>query len=202
MKSGAKNPVVRNIGRDLPGIFLKQGEYYVSSREPAMVWTVLGSCVTVTMHCPVLKIGGITHSLLPYPFPGTSVPSGQSGRYVNSSVRLLLKKLICRGVSKSNLEVKVFGGGNLLPGKSSTPLNRLINIGRLNVETALMVIQELGLQVTATDVGGNHGRRLMFYPHRGDAWVKKVVPGMTRARALRPVTGIADGPPEKMALVG
>ncbi|MEW6080036.1 MAG: chemotaxis protein CheD [Thermodesulfobacteriota bacterium] len=162
---------------DLPGpaIFLKQGEYYISGAGPALVRTVLGSCVTVTMHCPVQKIGGMTHSLLPYPLPGTVAPRGQHGRFVDASVRYVFDRMMSLGISKDTLEVKVFGGGQLLTSLSGRSSDMEITIGRRNVETALNVIRELGLSVTATDVGGNLGRTLIFYPYLGDVWVKKIV---------------------------
>ncbi|MFP4446111.1 MAG: chemotaxis protein CheD [Desulfosudaceae bacterium] len=155
-------------------IYLKQGEYYISDGGPAQVRTVLGSCVTVTMHCPIMKIGALTHSLLPYPLPNTTLLERDKGRYVNSSITYIFEKLIARGVSRSRLEVKIFGGGQMMlpvPGKE---IHAKLNIGRRNVETALKIIQQLGLNITATDVGGHHGRKLLFFPQRGDVWVKKI----------------------------
>ena len=155
-------------------IYLKQGEYYISDGGPAQVRTVLGSCVTVTMHCPVLKIGGLTHSLLPYPLSDVTVPDRDKGRYVNSSITHVFEKMISRGVSRSRLEVKIFGGGQMMlpvPGKE---IHAKLNIGRRNVETALKIIQQLGLNIIATDVGGHNGRKLLFFPQRGDVWVKKI----------------------------
>ncbi|MFO8048929.1 MAG: chemotaxis protein CheD [Desulfosudaceae bacterium] len=155
-------------------IYLKQGEFFVSNAGEAQVRTVLGSCVTVTMHCPVLQIGGITHSLLPFPLPNTKVMPHDKGRYVDSSVNHIFEKLIGRGCSRSRLEVKIFGGSQMLLPVPGKPVYEKLNIGRRNVETALKVIQQLGLNITATDVGGNHGRKLLFFPHRGDVWVKKI----------------------------
>src|SRR6056297_1710107 len=142
-----------------PVIYLKQGEYYLSEDGPALVRTILGSCVTVTMHCPVAKIGGITHSLLPYPLHGTRVPPGHKGRFVDSSIYQVFSRLTAIGAHKSKLEIKIFGGGHMLLQDPVRQVRNDINIGRKNVETALKTIQELGLNVTATDVGGNWGRK-------------------------------------------
>ncbi|MFP4445594.1 MAG: chemotaxis protein CheD [Desulfosudaceae bacterium] len=157
-----------------PSVYLKQGECYISDGGPAQARTVLGSCVTVTMHCPVLQIGGITHSLLPFPPPGTRIPPGHRGRFVVSSVHYVYEQLVTRGVRKNRLEVKIFGGGQMFLPVIGKEMQEKLNIGRRNVETALKTIQELGLTVTATDVGGNLGRKLLFFPHRGDVWVKKI----------------------------
>lgn len=157
-----------------PNIYLKQGEYYISDGRPAQVRTVLGSCVTVTMHCPILKIGAITHALLPFPLPGSEVLPNHWYRYVDSSIRQVFKKVMMKKVDKRQLEVKIFGGAHMLLPESKKPERKELNIGRRNVETALKTIQELGLNVTATDVGGPQGRKLLFFPHRGDVWVKKI----------------------------
>lgn len=160
---------------DCPVLFLNQGEFYISGDKPVAVRTILGSCVTVTMHCPVTEIGAITHSLLPYPLPGTRVGPGHQGRFVVSSVNYIFDRLMLLGVKRSSLEVKVFGGGRMLLHPEGMPLGKEINIGRRNAETALKVIGELGLKITATDVGGTWGRRLMFFPQQGDVWIKKIL---------------------------
>lgn len=168
-----------------PSVYLKQGECYISDGNPAQARTVLGSCVTVTMHCPVLKIGGITHSLLPFPLPGNRIPPGHRGRFVVSSVHYIHEQLVARGVHQNRLEVKIFGGGQMFLPVAGKAVQEKLNIGRRNVETALKTIQELGLTITATDVGGTLGRKLLFFPHRGDVWVKKInrssIPGDGRS---------------------
>ncbi len=50
--------------KDLPLVYLKPGEMHFSA-EPAVVVTVLGSCLSVTMFCRRRKLGGICHGLLP-----------------------------------------------------------------------------------------------------------------------------------------
>ncbi len=180
MKSGCDPRPEWKLDTEFPLLFLNQGDYYISGHEPVTVRTILGSCVTVTMYCPVTRIGGITHSLLPYPLPGTKIGRGHHGRFVNSSVKYVFEKMLARGVNPRKLEVKVFGGGQMLLSPSNMPLSKEINIGRRNVETALKVVSELGLKITATDVGGNWGRKLMFFPHRGDVWVKKIIRKFTQ----------------------
>lgn len=155
-------------------VYLKQGEYYISDGGPVQVRTVLGSCVTVTLFCPVLNIGGITHSLLPFPFPGACHTAETTGRYVDSSIRHVFGRMAAKGVSFRTMEVKIFGGSQMFSQAPSKPVQNGLNIGRRNVETALKIIQELGLNITATDVGGIHGRKLVFFPHRGDVWIKKI----------------------------
>jgi chemotaxis protein CheD len=171
-------------GTDCPVLFLKQGEYYISDKGPMLIRTILGSSVAVTMHCPVLKIGGITHSLLPFPLPGASIPEDHIGRFVNLSVRHVLERMLSLGAGKDTMEIKVFGGGQLLTRLTGSSSGIEISIGRRNVETALKVIGELGLHVVTTDVGGNWGRKLIFYAHRGDVLIKKIVRNVIQVEDL------------------
>lgn len=169
---------------NIASVYLKQGECYISSiNELVQVKTVLGSCVTITMHCPILKIGGITHSLLPFPLNGAPAPPDQVGRYVNTSVKYIFERLSMMGGIKKNLQVKIFGGAQMFWADPEKPPKKALNIGRRNVETALETIDKLGLTITATNVGGRQGRKLLFFPHQGDVWVKKI------NRILRPPGG-------------
>ncbi len=182
MKSG---PEIRCRPEEITNctnVYLKQGEYYISDGGPAQVRTVLGSCVAVTMHCPILKIGAITHSLLPFPLPGSEILPDHLYRYADSSIRQVFEKLMVKKVDKHRLEVKIFGGAQMLLQDSSKPGRKELNIGRRNVETALKTIHELGLRVAATDVGGSQGRKLLFFPHRGDVWVKKISRSVNQMR--------------------
>lgn len=174
MESGLETDLKNAGNPDWPNVYLKQGEYFVSDGGPVQVRTVLGSCVTVTMFCPVLNIGCMTHSLLPFPLPGVRKDIEQTGRYVNLIIRHVFGKMIALGVSPRTMEVKIFGGGQMFLPAPGKPVQTTLNIGRRNVETALKTIQELNLNITATDVGGTQGRKLLFFAHRGDVWVKKI----------------------------
>lgn len=154
-------------------IFLKQGQHFVSNGKPARVKAVLGSCLSVTMHCPIMKMGGITHSILPFPIPGSRSATEHRGRFVILSVRDLLDRMLSLGAIKNSLEVSVFGGGQMLLHDPAKRVLKPLDIGRKNVETAFKSIRELGLSVTDTDVGGLLGRKIIFFPQSGDVQVEK-----------------------------
>ena len=42
------------------------GEYFVS-REPMVVYTVLGSCISACVRDPIAGVGGMNHFMLPAP---------------------------------------------------------------------------------------------------------------------------------------
>jgi chemotaxis protein CheD len=77
------------------------------------------------------------------------------------------------GVNPAQLEVKMFGGADLLPYSES----RFISVGRRNVEIAREVLLAEGLTLLAEDVGGGRGRKIIFHTHTGDVWRKHLERG-------------------------
>ncbi len=150
----------------LPKIFLKPGELHFSV-HPTIVATVLGSCVSVTMCCPARGIGAICHALLP-----EESTSGDPGRYVDSAVRALLEHYSRHGISSCEIEVKLFGGADVLPTGGIDRCDR--SVGSQNVDAALRIIAEKQLLLRASDVGGSSGRRLLFNSSTGEVLMKRL----------------------------
>ena len=88
-------------------VYLEPGDFYIG-RRPAVVQTVLGSCVAITMHSPQLRYGAICHALLP-------TGSGHSaGDHVDEAVVIIYKKMLALGARQDELVVKLFGGSRVL----------------------------------------------------------------------------------------
>ncbi len=136
--------------------------------SPTAVHTVLGSCVAVTLHCPVRKIGGLFHALLPrasdYP---RDDPARNAYKYVDSAIHAVLGSLDRLGVRRQGLEAKVFGG-------SCGTMDDGIGVGRRNAEMAFETLERNRMHVKAADVGGSRGRKILFMTHTGDVYVKKL----------------------------
>ncbi|EMG37267.1 chemotaxis protein [Desulfocurvibacter africanus PCS] len=136
--------------------------------EPTTVQTVLGSCVSVTFHCPVRHIGGIFHALLPraadYPRDN---PASTPYKYVDTAILAVLDGLEKQGVRRQGLEAKVFGGSCGNQDQSS-------GVGLRNVEVAFETLERCRVRVKAADVGGRRGRKLLFMSHAGDVYVKRL----------------------------
>jgi chemotaxis protein CheD len=148
----------------LPSVYLHPGQIFVTI-EPATVTTILGSCVSVCLWDPALGIGGINHYLLP-----TGIAVGSNGmRYGNIAIERLLEKLVRAGTEVRNLKAKVFGGACVLAamrGKGEA------HLGSKNVEIAKKSLADIGIPLITSDVGGDRGRKLIFHPYDGTAFVK------------------------------
>jgi chemotaxis protein CheD len=155
------------VETNLPEVFLLPGEVCLA-RKPAVIRTILGSCVGITFWSARLGAGALCHALLPR-CPnaskiGTKVADGY--RYVDFAVRDLARRFGKLGVQRSELQVKVFGGADVLP--VSDPEAQRATIGRQNCETALEALRAEGFEVTASSLGGTSGRSIQFFTATGE----------------------------------
>lgn len=150
-----------------PYIYLKPGEAFFSA-EPALVTTVLGSCISILMYCKRLSAGGICHALLPRNADGEN-----ELRYVDSSARRMVKIMEHFGASPAELEVKLFGGASIFVPRERHK-RKIWNVGEQNAKAALDAVRELGLKLTASDLGGAGGRRIYFHTHTNRVLVKRL----------------------------
>ncbi|MDE2579875.1 MAG: chemotaxis protein CheD [Hyphomicrobiales bacterium] len=138
-----------------------QGEFGVSADPMASFVTVLGSCVAVCLRDPVVGVGGMNHFLL----PGEAAGADSALRYGAHLMELLINDLMKAGADRRRLEAKAFGGGRI---------NRtLSDIGAKNAAFARQYLENEGLRLVASDLGGDEGRRLQYWPTTGRALVSR-----------------------------
>ena len=152
--------------KSVPNVYLKPGELCIAS-EPAIISTVLGSCISVTLFCPRLKMGAMCHAQLPENGGASTDPD--AFRFVDHALFYMLEQFACLGVERGEMEVKLFGGSDVLPsgGNAAT-------VGARNVEKALEIIEAKRLRLLANDVGGQRGRKIFFHAHTGEILLKRI----------------------------
>jgi len=156
------------VTRDPGGIHVQPGELYLA-RNPAILQTILGSCVSVTFWSERLGVGALCHGVLPRSPPGVSAPEGH--RYVDFVVRYLAGQFDGLRVSRRELQIKLFGGADVLPLLADR--NGRPTIGALNSRAALEVLEEERLVVAASDLGGVRGRTIRFDTRTGEVLVQR-----------------------------
>lgn len=149
----------------LPHVFLKPGELFIS-RDPAIVTTVLGSCVSITFFAPAARLGAMCHVMLP------SGPMIDGYRFLDSTLGYMVEQISGMGIPLAACEVKIFGGADVLLPRDLQG-NRM-SIGQQNIQEALCRLDALGIVPKASDIGGRLGRKLLFNSHTGDVFLKKV----------------------------
>lgn len=177
---------MRKTASEMPDVNIQPGELFVA-RTPTILRTILGSCVSVTFWSPRLGAGALCHGVLPsapgvWP-QGSSLADGH--RYVDFSIRYLIQKLESLGARRDELEVKVFGGADVLPLLSERADRP--TVGSLNCKRAVDVLAEEGFSVAASDLGGTRGRRIHFNTATGVVLVYRLE--AWNAVSGRPVSG-------------
>lgn len=157
----------------LPVFFLKPGEVHIDDR-PGIVTTVLGSCVSVTMFHKKRAVGAICHGLMPE-WDGKR-PRGRGNddglKYVDYAISYMTDYFRSLGIDVRDVEVKLFGGADMFPVREGDL--KYLSVGKKNVMVAISTVKREGMNVHVRDVGGTQGRKLHFYTHTGDVFLKKL----------------------------
>ncbi|MGE4267295.1 MAG: chemotaxis protein CheD [Deferribacterales bacterium] len=147
-------------------VYLKPGEIYFSD-VPAVVNTVLGSCVSVTMYAPRLRAGIISHCVLPTALG--SIRRGEDAmKYVDCALLYMHKKMTSTGADKRETEVKMFGGSTMFGIENGEN-----SIGTKNVSASVSLLRGLGYCIVKSDTGGNFTRNLSFNVGSGVVNIKR-----------------------------
>jgi chemotaxis protein CheD len=159
-------------------IYVQPGESHLVLR-PTLMRTVLGSCVGITFLAPRLGIGALCHPMLPSSPSGPQAISLRTGRrYVDFAIREMASQLDSLGVARSEAEVKLFGGGDvLIVGEGS----ERPTVGELNREAAFKVLEEEGFAVCGCRLGGNSGVHIQFSTATGEVLVRRLDSGSAQA---------------------
>jgi len=163
--------------KDLPVTYLKPAEMHVTDK-PSVVRTILGSCLAVTMFNQRLGFSAICHALLPSPDSqdADNHEPFNKNRYVESVLPEMIRKMREQGIEPNEIEVKVFGGADLMSSPEERKSHR--PVGKLNVALALQILETQGFQVSVKDVGGTVGRKIFFYTHSGEVLLKRLKSGI------------------------
>ncbi|MFH1914365.1 MAG: chemotaxis protein CheD [Pseudomonadota bacterium] len=163
---------MRKVGQELPKVFLQTGDCFFGV-APTLITTVLGSCVAVTMHVPKMGIGAICHAFLPDSSAGKRGGNEpQICRFVDTALQNMLESMDKVGVPRRDLVLKLFGGSSGIAVRGMEYSS--YDIGRRNVEMARKLLRFARLELTAQDVGGNQGRKLLFNTRSGEVWIKRL----------------------------
>ncbi|WP_298832543.1 chemoreceptor glutamine deamidase CheD [uncultured Piscinibacter sp.] len=167
------------------------GEYFVHD-EDILVMTTLGSCIAACLWDRNARIGGMNHFMLPESGGGML----DSGRYGSYAMELLINELLKRGATRTTLEAKVFGGGQVISGMNT------MNVGERNTSFVLDYLKTERIPVVSKDVMDAYPRKVCFLPHCGKAMVKRLSPANPEAlvaqdraaaqKAVPPASGAAS----------
>ncbi|WP_417821006.1 chemoreceptor glutamine deamidase CheD [Terasakiella sp.] len=140
------------------------GAHYVTTSKDEMIVTTLGSCVSACIRDSELGIGGINHFMLPESDTGNWGGVSASMRYGNYAMEVLINDILRMGGARNRLEIKLFGGANVMNSQNL--------IGTKNVEFVETYLRIEHMAVSAQHLGGEQGRRIIYFPETGKVKMK------------------------------
>lgn len=138
-----------------------QGEYRVTTDAGVVFSTVLGSCIAACIYDAENGVGGMNHFLL-----ANANGNGVSARYGIHAMELLINGIMKKGAQRKNLKAKVFGGAKMSA--------NLSDIGASNAHFVQHFLQDEGIPVISSSVGGTSARRVRFHAVSGSAQQTRV----------------------------
>ena len=108
----------------------------------------------------------MVHYLLPQAPDGAE---DTSRRYGDTGIRELIENLRAQGARPCRLVAKIFGGASVVGNPHPETA-----VGQKNIDLARRLLDAENVPIVAEDVGECRGRRVVFHPDTGAAWVRKV----------------------------
>jgi len=136
-----------------------------ASRAPAIIRTVLGSCIAVCLRDPLSQVGGMNHFML----PNGSMGEANSTRYGIHAMELLINECMRLGADRRRMEAKVFGGGHVLKMRETDD-----NVPQSNIRFALSFLETERIPIVSQDMGGYAAREIYFYTDTGRTRLRRL----------------------------
>jgi chemotaxis protein CheD len=159
----AGNKRVFDDAEQIEVVKIFSGDWYVTQNNE-MLATILGSCVAACVRDPVAGVGGMNHFLLPGN-ESTALLS-DAARYGVFAMESLINGVLKGGGHRDRLEIKVFGGGNVI--------NNSARIGSKNAAFIRTFLQREGLRIASEDLEGDLPRRVHYWPLTGRVMMRKL----------------------------
>lgn len=165
-------------------VILDPGEWH-ASREPLMISTLLGSCVAACLYDPVARVFGMNHFMLSNRRYAKEMPvcASDAGRYGINAMELLINGMLKLGARKTYIKAKAFGGGSIIPMTQSD--GNFFCVGDVNARFIREFLDNEGIPLLTSDLGGERGRVVHFSGIDFSAYVRKIVTDRSQKLALR-----------------
>ena len=150
---------------DVVDIFLQPGDFFIGNAG-FRIRTLLGSCVSITLWHPYRRIGAMSHFML----PGRRKGERPDARFGDDALALMLGGLEAYGVRAGECQAKLFGGGDMFPGRHDDGPG----IGQKNGEAARALLAGHAIPVVSESLFGAGHRQILFDIASGDVWSRQI----------------------------
>ena len=139
----------------------------ISDRPGDVIVThALGSCLGITVHDAIAKVGGLMHVMLPFASTNPEKAKVNPYMFVDTGIPAFFRELYALGAQKQRLAIHVAGGANIQNHKNDT-----FAIGSRNYTMLKKLLWKNGLMIAAEDVGGSMPRTMYLRIGTGEVWL-------------------------------
>lgn len=133
-------------------------DYAVSKSPSTIVTYALGSCVGICLYDSSLKIGGLSHIMLP---ESTQFSNNETNRmkFADTAIVDLVEEMRRLGSDVRRITAKIAGGAKMF---QTQPGSAIGSIGDRNVASVKKVLNGLKIPIMAEDTGKDYGRTVHF----------------------------------------
>ena len=147
-------------------VVLMPGEHFAGDQRHRS-HTLLGSCVSIILWHPRLRIGAMSHFVLAGAGPRES--DALNGRYGEDALALMTQDLRALGVNATDCQAKVFGGGAMFDAGIRA---RLPDVGRKNGEAAKKMLLAQRIPIVSESLFDAGHRNIAFNIRTGEVWMR------------------------------
>ena len=133
-------------------------DYKLARNPNAFVTYALGSCVGICLYDKQLKVGGLSHIMLPESSMFTKSDINRM-KFADTAVVDLVQELVKLGANRSRLVAKIAGGAQMFEVQQGSMIG---TIGDRNTASVKKTLQSLKIPIIAEDTGLNYGRTVYF----------------------------------------
>ncbi len=133
--------------------------------EGSIITYALGSCIGICLYDPLLKLGSLTHIMLPL-----NVEAGRKNplKYADTGLAEAVQQMKRQGAAPARMWAKLAGGAKMFAGSGGS----LGSIGQRNIDSVHMCLRKEGIRLMSEDVGSSYARTLLFDVATGRATVR------------------------------
>ena len=135
--------------------------------EAVLVTYALGSCIAVTVHDHVSRVGGMLHLMLPESNIVTARTQNNPYMFANTGIPLLFNRAFQQGAEKKRLIVRLVGGAQVMDDGG------VFNIGKRNQLSARKILWKAGILIHGEEMGGSVSRTVKLEVGTGKLWVRE-----------------------------
>ena len=150
-------------------IQVKIADYKIVKGPDKLITLGLGSCIGITFHSPIMKIGGMAHIMLPDSTQFNKVTN--IAKFADLALPAMLEQMLRMGVTKASIQAKIAGGAQMF---NYAAEKAILDIGKRNAVAVKDQLSKLGIKLIAEQVGGNKGRTMIFDTQTGSVTIRTI----------------------------